>query len=348
MRLVRKQRRPFLLLPFQSRAAAATLELYPAQTARARVARTLLRLALRCGLAAGTEKVQFIFRPASAFGQFISRQADRGGEFPVIGVLAGNAATPGQRFLVLVFDKQLRPVAVVKAGTTGRAIELVHVESAFLSAAPAHTRGVPKLRGALNVPGLSALALDFFPGHSPQPQDSPGLLPLLSSWVDASRQVRVSELSDWTRLKSVAGASKELGYVATYLEGTRICPAICHGDFAPWNIKVSPRGDWTVLDWERGQLIGMPAWDWFHYWLQQAMLVERVPVSILVGRVESLLASDPSKEYFGLAGISGAERPLLLAYLHHCIEVIKPSEGLSATRDLLTALQSRWAGRLGG
>jgi len=357
MRLVRKQGQPFLLLPIQSRAAALALDLYPAQTPRARIARTLLRLCLKCGLRAGTEKVQLIVRPASPLAQFLFSTLagsfepvrpvlpTRGALFaalPIFGLLAGNAASSGQRFLLLVFDRDLKPVAVVKAGTTDKAIELVQQESAFLSAVPAETPGVPKLRGALTLPGISAFALDFFPGHSPGPTEEWAGFQLLCSWIDSSRKVAFTQFADWMRLKNAASASKEFNSVVRALEATPICPALYHGDFAPWNIKVSPRGDWIVLDWERGQLSGIPAWDWFHFCLQPAILVERAPTSVLVERVESLLASDPSKEYFGRADISEIERPLMLAYLHYCVEVIKPSEGLAATRDLLTALQSRW------
>jgi hypothetical protein len=42
------------------------------------------------------------------------------------------------------------------------------------------------------------------------------------------------------------------------------------------------------------------------------------------------------------AGIVGCERELVLAYLLHSVEVIKPSEGLAPTRALLQALASGW------
>jgi hypothetical protein len=226
-------------------------------------------------------------------------------------------------------------------------MELIQQEIAFLSTVPANTRGIPKLRGALALPGIGALALDFFAGHSPRLQHDSALLPLLSSWVDSGRKVALSELPDWTRLKDAACGSNEFDSVVRALESRPICPAIYHGDFAPWNIKVSPQGEWTVLDWERGQLSGIPAWDWYHYWLQPAILVERAPIPALIERVESLLVSDLFKRYSTLARISGLERPLLFAYLHYCVEVIKPSEGLAATRELLAALRSRRAGSLG-
>jgi len=97
-----------------------------------------------------------------------------------------------------------------------------------------------------------------------------------------------------------------------------------------------------VLDWERGELDGIPGWDWFHYVIQPGILVERLSTTDLVQRIETLLAAESFAAYAGRAGILGCERELLLAYLLHAVEVIKPSEGLAATRELLGAMAARW------
>ena len=122
------------------------------------------------------------------------------------------------------------------------------------------------------------------------------------------------------------------------MRGRTVHPAIYHGDLAPWNIKVSPAGAWTVLDWERGEPTGIPGWDWFHYVIQSGILVGRLSTPVLAQRVESLLRSDAFKQYAARAGILGCERDLVLAYLLHVVEVLKPSEGLAASRELLHAL----------
>lgn len=97
-----------------------------------------------------------------------------------------------------------------------------------------------------------------------------------------------------------------------------------------------------MLDWERGELAGIPGWDWFHYVLQPAILVERLPVAGLVQRMEGLLRSEAFLAYAERAGIRGCERELALAYLIHAAEVIKPAEGLAATNELRRALAARW------
>jgi hypothetical protein len=160
----------------------------------------------------------------------------------------------------------------------------------------------------------------------------------LNSWIAEARRVSLGELPDWLRLEQVAG-NNWFAPFAERLRAQAVHPAICHGDFAPWNIKVSPQGEWVVLDWERGELEGVPGWDWFHYVLQPAILVERLRTAELLRKADDLLASDSFREYAKRAGISGMERELMLAYLLHCVAVIQPSEGAAQTRELLEALR---------
>ena len=96
----------------------------------------------------------------------------------------------------------------------------------------------------------------------------------------------MSETPDWARLEEACAGNSLFSVVAGELGRRSVHPAIHHGDFAPWNIKVSPAGAWTVLDWERGELTGIPGWDWFHYVIQSAILVGHLPTSALVQRVE--------------------------------------------------------------
>jgi len=341
MRLLRKSGRPLLLLPVQPRPAAATLALYPAQTRRARAARTLLRWLLRASLPLGTERISVAVSPTDPFVPFLSSLAAAPvPQLPALGILAGNPGSEGQRLLLLVFDARQQPVAVVKAGLSGQARGLIEKEASFLAAVPAGTRAVPRLRASFESPRLRALALDFFPGDSPRPQDEAALPPLLEFWVDPSRKVAVSDTPDWARLERACPDNRLFSVLAGQLRGRVVQSALCHGDLAPWNIRVSPTGDWTVLDWERSELTGIPGWDWFHYVIQSAILVGHLPTSALVQRVEHLLNSAPFRQYAARGGIAGCERALVLAYLLHVVEVIKPSEGLAPTRDLLQALSA--------
>jgi len=343
MRMVAKHGRPFLLLPCQRHAAVVCLGLYPAQTPRARAARTILSWMLKAAAPFATKHITFAVPSDSPFAGFLSSQAGQPkGGLPTLGVLAGNPATEGQRFLLLVFDARQMPVAVVKAGLSERARSLIEKEASFLAAVPPDRSGVPRLRAVFQCPRLRALALDFFAGHSPRPRDEGALPALLASWVDPQRTIALDQAPDWVRLKSAAAANELFGLLAGRLRRRTFRAAIHHGDFAPWNVKVSSSGAWTVLDWERGEPAGIPGWDWFHYVIQPAILVERLPAPDLVQRVEVLLTSEAFRSYADRAGIIGCERELVLAYLLHAAEVIKPSEGLAPTCDLLRELAARW------
>jgi hypothetical protein len=343
MRLLRRRGQPFLLLPREPGPAATTMDLYPAQTSRARAARTLLRCLLRVSLPLGTEKVSLVASPADPFVKFLSSLAGEPTEgLPILGILAGNPRSEGQRLLVLAFDARQRPVTALKAGLSEQARGLVEKEAFFLTGVPASTRGVPRLRAAFQSPRLRALALDFFAGDSPRPGQEVALPPLLESWIDPKRRIQVSDAPDWVRLERACSGDRLFQVIAGRLSGKAFQAALQHGDLAPWNIKVSPAGAWTVLDWERGELTGIPGWDWFHYIIQSAILVGRLPASTLMQRVEDLLGSEAFLRYAERAGIRGCERDLVLAYLLHVAEVIQPSEGLAQTRELLQALAGRW------
>lgn len=343
MRLLRRNGRPFLLLPGQAQPAAATLDLYPAQTGRARVARTLLRGFLRASLPLGTESVSVAASATDSFVHFLSSLAGTPTTgLPTLGILAGNPASAGQRLLLLVFDAGQQPVAVVKAGLSDQAQGLIEKEASFLKAVPANTMAVPRLRATFESPRLRALALDFFPGDSPRSQDEAALPPLLESWLSPNRKIPLSDTADWARLEQTCLNSRLFAVLAQRIRGRAVGLAIQHGDLAPWNIKVSPSGDWTVLDWERGELNGIPGWDWFHYVIQSAILVARLPTPALVQRVETLLRSPAFSQYAARAGIADCARELVLAYLVHMVEVIKPSEGLPPARELLHALATCW------
>ena len=342
LRVLRKQGRPFLALPAGRSLAAATLDLYPAQTGRARLARGLLRCLLRAGAPVGTERVSLVLPGDDGLVKFLGAQAGVAPRVPEFGILAGNPATPGQRFLLLVFDSSQRPAAVVKAGLSAEAKALIRREQAFLEAIGGKAVGVPKLRGALQTATVEALALNYFGGRTPRPRDDGGLAALLRGWVDAERAATLSEIPAWQRLERAAAADPLWPALAGCLRARSLRPVLGHGDLAPWNIKVSPQGDWTALDWERGELTGVAGWDWFHYVLQRAILVERLPAERLVERAARLLAAEEFKRYGEQTGIAGFARELLLAYLLYRMHVIQPAAGIPPTRALAKALAASW------
>jgi hypothetical protein len=344
LRAVKKSGRAFLFVPAAGSLATHALDLYPAQSRSAKLAKAFLKSAFRARLPLGLEKISTPLSSKDSFPRFLNALVeDSSGSLPPLAIFAGNPREGGCRFLMLLFDGKHRPAFVVKAGLGDSARQLIRHEAAFLHSASSGTPGLPLLRGSFDEGSVSAFALDFADGDSPGVDAGPALAELLGSWVNRSKQIQLRDTVAWRSLEKAATASDWFGRLSQKLATITFHPVLFHGDFAPWNIKVSPRArTWSVLDWERGELIGIPGWDWFHYIIQSAILVQKQTPDAILGKLEALLAVPEFQNYAGLSDIKGHERLLLIAYLSHLIAVIKPSEGLEANQSLLALLFHRW------
>ena len=312
--MFKKGGEPLLIVPRGIPQMATALELYPAQTAKARLARGAWRLAVRRGLSGGAERDVLVLHHSDPFVEFLvklsSHTAATGpaNVVPQFAVLAGNPHAQGRRFLVLVFSPSGQPVAVVKAGKQPAAIELIEKEAAFLAGAPSGLPGVPALQALFH---NSAFALNYIAGHSPRPRETGEIERILKSWLERGQQRPVDELAAWRRLAGATPADGLFGLLAKRLGGFPVQACVFHGDLAPWNIKISrANGAWMVLDWERGDLAGPPAWDWFHYVLQPAILVRRQSAIALAQTAEALLESPAFQAYARAAGLGSISESL--------------------------------------
>ncbi len=333
-RVLFKRGQPWLLLPATPRLARQALTIYPAQSLKARLAKAALGCSLQLGLFPGTQPVSLRLSPRSPFVEFLQTTAGTK-NVPLLAALAGNPAAPGQRQVFLLFDDAGASQAVVKTGRGGPAAELIRAEVTALRSLPAGTPGAPQVRAEFARYDLRAFALDFCAGDSPSAADIVAPQQLLTAWLQPQREARVMELPAMMRLASVG--ANDPWFAPLRAEVVR--PAVMHGDFAPWNVKVSPRdGSWTALDWERGEREGVPAWDWFHFVIQPALLVHRLAPETIADRLRTFLASAPFQTYATAARITGLENALLAAYLAHAARVIRPSEGLAGTEQLLAII----------
>ena len=341
LRQLSKHGRPFLLLPRRSGAAATTLELYPAQSARAKIAKSLLRAVIKAGLPFGLERTILSVSSEDDFLRFLKIQAGNSDTIPQFGILAGNPAHETQRFIFALFGANQDPVAVVKAGLSEPAKALIEKERQFLSRIPEGTLGIPKLRAPFDGSKIKAFAMEYVEGKSPQSSDRQQLGPLFCSWLKLNAQIPLCQAMAWQQLERAGGFYRTHPLLRGFRE-RKIQSTLQHGDFVPWNIRLLPDGRWLVLDWERGDLNGIPGWDWFHYLIQPAILLEHKPADEIAEMLRNLIDSEAFKAYSNQAGIAGIERELLVAYLAHMVEVINPAEGLESNGALLKLLSSRW------
>lgn len=340
--VISKKGCPVFYLPIKRGLAARSLALYPAQRLPARMLKMLMRCACQAGATRLLPRVTLRLWPDAPLSQFLgSLTASRG--LPDFAVLAGNPNVPGRRYVILVCDSQQRPAAVVKAGRGEPALKLIQQEADLLASAPPGALGIPRLQSVLTSGDVRALALDYLEGRSPPATPSPQMAAVLNSWVDTRRSVSAGEVPCWRRLRESVPQSNLWQKLQHRVEAKPFHPALCHGDFAPWNIKVSPgNGGWQVLDWERGELTGLPCWDWFHYRIQVAILADRLSTSAHVLQIDRWIETEDFRTYAEAAWAWSIRRELLLAYLLYSAEITRPSEGLSTTRELLESLSQRW------
>jgi hypothetical protein len=310
------------------------LSLYPAQSRIARLARRTLHLVQHFCAPPGTEAVDLRFAADAPFVQFLGRSQNKPGPF-TFAMLLGNPNVAGRRFVLLLFDAGGQPVRVVKAGAGVEAKELIQREARFLKSFPAGLLHAPSLYGEFGGDGIAALAMEYVPGPTPDANNLSPLAGVLGSWLRTDKKVNFTDLPIAQKLLARIQHNTVSPDLIHHLRAISFCPAIHHGDFAPWNIRIDPASKrWKVLDWERGEPEGPPAWDWFHYVIQPAALVRRESPLMILRRVSKLLQSPAFKHYAARAEIGTAAETLLRTYLVYCCEVTQQTEGIETIKGL--------------
>ena len=343
-RLLRKQGQPLLLVPPGGSLLAPSLSLYPAQSRKARLARALAAFGLRARLPVLTEAVTISCERNHPFLRFLNPASTSPGKAVThFTVFFCNPRPGGQRFILLTFDQHGQPTRVIKAGAGEGAADVIQRELNFLrQLESAGLRGIPKVSASFDSPPVKAVALNYVSGVTPRAGDLPAAGEVLTPWLQPGGRMPLRNLNAWQQL-GAASTDPLVGRLEALLADTPFLPAIHHGDFAPWNIRLNrATGEWFVLDWERGEMSGPPGWDWFHLLIQPAILVQNKTPDAIAREVEDFLNGGPFGRYARMAGIEKCAKPWLLAYLLHARDVVKPAEGRQATTELLDLLRRSW------
>jgi hypothetical protein len=343
-RLIHRRRRPFLLLPASDMSTRVSLSLYSAQRRRAKIWRALLPLVLRSPVAMVFHRVRFNVSENSDIIRFLAEQSGVPVEdLPTPAIkFSGGAGGQKSRLVLLACDQTERPVKVIKLGLDAAGRADTDREADLLEKLPVNTIGCTRLTGRLRTSDLSAFATDYFPGESPD--NDLGMELLFQSWINPGEPVPIETLDVWRELETevarVAPAAWRV--LRPLLAGKRVRTTLYHGDFAPWNIRAINSQNLQAFDWERGNLHGVPGWDWFHFVVQTSVLAQRRSVVRVAAEVEELLKSPRFRKYAGATEIRFLARPLLLAYLLHHRWVIKPIDGARQTEELYELLAHYW------
>jgi hypothetical protein len=150
----------------------------------------------------------------------------------------------------------------------------------------------------------------------------------LTGLVDSDNEITLDTVrrAFVRRLETLDGAAgwakSRLSAALDEIAGDRVLPqAWVHGDFAPWNLRRSPRAGLVALDWERACPDGLPLFDLVHFHTIQAQLLR--------AHWPSRAFTAFARAYLSLAGIDPALlRKVVIACL---IEDALSSLGSGAT-----------------
>ena len=284
-----------LALPRDTAAARATLGLYHPQAIIARLLVLVVGIMIRLRVHALLPRIELTIRSVSP----LARMLDDPGS---IGFLLGNPTAKSRRAITL--HRKNENVYVDKLGIGGSARELVIKELG-------HIRGLPENHVALPVvvnqdisDKWASYATHYLDGKSPGKSDDDKVIGVLQSWLEKSEPVLLNETRQWQQMVDYAEANR-VGNIWSRLQKAAAIPVkvgVFHGDFAPWNVKVLHAGSVHVMDWELGCADGPAGWDWLHYIVQRAILVDHYSPSKVLDECHKWAKTKEGKEFLERAG----------------------------------------------
>jgi hypothetical protein len=330
-------------LPGNAGAGRASLELYLAQRPLAKAFRSVMPLILRTPAAGIFEEIKVAADADSDWICFLKQQAGlEAGQLTTPAIKFGGVAKKTSRLVMLLCDEAGHPIRVIKVGlnTAGRAA--TEREADLLSRLPDGLIGCTGITGRYHSATLSAFATAYFPGASLD--NDLGIEKLFHNWLNPTPKEPLETLASWQQLAAVASAeaAPEWELLREALAGQRVRTTLFHGDFTPWNVRILNAENIRAFDWERGQLKGIPGWDWFHFIIQTSVLVKRHSRERIAAELEQLFHSPRFQKYAEEAGITQIIEPLLLAYMLHQKLVDQPEEGRERNQRLFALLWEHW------
>ena len=275
--------------------------------------------------------------------RFLAQQSGLpAGQLPSPTIKFGGVVGKTTRLVLLIRDAGGHPIRVVKVGLNPAGRAATEREAGLLSNLPKDVIGCTGITGRFSSDTLSAFATAYFSGESLD--TDLGIENLFHDWLNDAPPEPIQNLATWRELQSVAkGAGlPQWPILRDALAEQMVRTTIYHGDFAPWNVRMTNLETIRAFDWERGHLKGIPAWDWFHFIVQTSILVKRYSPERVAAELEQLVHSPRFQKYASDAGISKIVEPLLLAYLLEQKLIVRPLEGSEQTDRLFQLLWTHW------
>jgi hypothetical protein len=342
-RLVRRGKQPFFLLPEASCGASTSLELYSAQRPQARLWRRLVPWLMESPAAGLFPRVTLQVDAASDWMQFLGEQSGLpAGLLRAPAIKLGLISEARVRLVLLLCDAGDYPVRVIKVGLNPQGRASTEREADLLSRLPVGLIGCTGITGRFSNAAMSAFATAFFSGKCLT--TDVGIQKLFHAWLDGGPPEPIENLAGWQELDSAALSAgvPQWPIIRNALAGQVVHPTLFHGDFTPWNVRMTNLETIRAYDWESGHLKGIPGWDWFHFVIQTSLLVKDHSPQRVAAELEQLLDSPRFQYYARKARISHVIEPLLLAYLLYRRKVLRAPGRVRAASGLFDLLWARW------
>ncbi len=240
-------------------------------------------------------------------------------------ILPGNPRGVAPRTVYLYPGQDGRkPEVVVKSGTPPAARALIRRECALMR--QVSPRGLaPRVLEEIENEDYSAFAMEFVGGQSPSWPASPKQIAesLSKMVVEGDRLLPIAETAAWKALTPHLSESSRRQF-EDFAQRT-IPRCLLHGDFAPWNLRVTSENTWMALDWEYGELTGVPGWDWLHFLVLSARLLGKMSDEEVRGLLHQEMRTREFQDYLEKVGLRGCEDMIVSSYFEYLEHIFRPT-----------------------
>lgn len=328
-RVFRRHGVPLLLLPADRVDAGQTLRLYQPQRILARMAGGFLRAAAWFGL--------HRFLPSvSVAGGLSGRAPDP--EVSGCGLLLGDPTHRIPRAIAAYRRMDRWEVAKIALGTEGASA--LGREAGILEelARQGIRQGVPELLGFIHDDRGAVLRMNYIGGKPVKNAGVETALAILEGWTTGRRPQPFEAFEEAAPIQAGLRLCHAADSLHAHFKTLELSPGVSHGDFARWNMLRDRNGKLWILDWEWGNLDGMPGLDLVHWISQEARLVRKLPAIEAVDFIERKLASPPCLDFLARSGWPRNVRlPMIASY------ALKVGSGQQDSRDVLVETMLRHA-----
>jgi len=289
-----------LALPEDRKSAQKTLALYHPQSFKARMLIWVVASLVALNLHRILPQRKLRIRESGPLAKLRNSEGH-------IGFLLGNAEADARRAIVVhPADGKTGGYVVDKIGLGAAAKKSVIDERVVIESLPKNNAGLPQICDQGEADGWAFYTTPYLHGHSPRGSDQEAVLELLKIWAQNAVLKPLHLTRQWTMMREAASGKEARMLMLSQLEALsdlKIKVGLFHGDFAPWNLKISSDKSFLdVMDWESGSPEGPAGWDGLHYIIQVATLVDRLSAAGALKRCRDWAGSQEGRDFLEVTG----------------------------------------------